>query len=96
MSQRIIGRIVGAGVLAAALTLAGPGRAEARDFQGPSDTWQWLTGIWRSSVSELWSWSASMVSGGQGPCSGPDGSSCPDASTSGDSGDNGYGADPNG
>lgn len=96
MSQRIVGRIVGAGVLAAALILAGPGRVEARDFQGPSDAWQWLARVWQSSVSGLWSWSASLAPESQEACTSPEGSPCPDASTSEDPGDNGYGVDPNG
>ncbi len=96
MSQRIVGRLVGAGILAAALTFAGPVRAEGRGFQDPSDVLQWLTQAWRSGVSQLWSWSGSLTPWNQGPCTNPDGSACPDSSTAGDPGDQGFGADPNG
>jgi hypothetical protein len=96
MSQRIIGRLVGAGILAAALTFAGPARAETRGFQDPSDALQWLTQAWQSGVSQLWSWSASLTSWNQGPCTNPDDSPCSAPSTSGTSGDQGFGADPNG
>jgi hypothetical protein len=108
MTQRTVRRFAAAAALAAILfTAAAP--AQARDLGAAPRAWLWLQDFWTKGVSFLWSWGATPAPAahrdpgdlrkegyGLDPNGSPSPSSGSTAPTTGTSGDQGNGLDPNG
>ena len=96
MSQRMLRRIVTAGALAALLALSLPAQADARELGGRGGMLQWLKSFWGDGISALWPARGDrQPTMKEGPGIDPNGKPTPPTS-SGATGDQGFGIDPNG